>query len=140
MHGTLVAAVGVVEEGQTAEVALLAPFGARDAMGGVGGGFHCLRCSFDDGFNFTSVSRQTSGGNVYPADVSFPFPYQFVHGGQGLQEGKILLAFLHRWQVNVCRLASEVLGVLHATYGAVQFGATVAAIYADGAEPVSQGL
>ena len=69
--------------------------------------------------------------------VSFPFPYQFVHGGQGLQEGKILLAFFHRWQMYVCRLATEVMGVLHATYGAVQFGATVAAIYADGAEPVS---
>jgi hypothetical protein len=69
--------------------------------------------------------------------VSFPLPYQFIHGWQSLEEGQILQPFIHRWQVNVCRLASEVLRVLHATYGAVQFRATVAAIYADGAEPVS---
>ena len=77
---------------------------------------------------------------MYPMCVSVPFPYQFIHGWKGLEEGQILQPFLHRWQVNVCRLASEVQGVLHATYGAVQFGATVAAIYADGAEPVAQGL
>ena len=45
VHGTLVAMVGVVEHGQAAEVALLAPWGTRAAMGGVGCGFHSLRCS-----------------------------------------------------------------------------------------------
>ena len=69
--------------------------------------------------------------------VSFPLPYQFIYGWQGLQEGKILQPFIHRWQVYVCRLASEVLGVLHATYGAVQFWATVAARYANRAESVA---
>ena len=72
--------------------------------------------------------------------VSVPFPYQFMHGWQSLEEGQILQPFLHRWQVYVCRLALEVLGVLHATYGAVQFRATVATRYADGTEPVAQGL
>jgi hypothetical protein len=74
---------------------------------------------------------------MYPAYVSFLLPYQFIHGGQGLQEGKVFPAFFHRWQMYVCRLASEVLGVLHATHGAVQFRATVSARYADGTEPVS---
>ena len=74
---------------------------------------------------------------MYPAGITTTLPDEFMHGWQCLQEGKIFLAFIHRWQMNVCRLASEVLGVLHATYGAVQFRATVAAIYADGAEPVS---
>ena len=63
-----------------------------------------------------------------------------MHGWQSLEEGQILQPFLHRWQVYVCRLASEVLGVLHATHGTVQFRATVAARYADGTEPVAQGL
>jgi hypothetical protein len=48
VYGTLVAMVGVLEHGQAAEVALLAPWGARGAMGGVGCGFHSLRCSFDE--------------------------------------------------------------------------------------------
>ena len=72
--------------------------------------------------------------------VSVPLPYQFIYGWKGLEEGQILLPFIHRWQMYVCRLASEVLGVLHSAYGTVQFGATVAARYADGAEPVAQGL
>ena len=63
-----------------------------------------------------------------------------MHGWQCLQEGEVFPALLHRWQVYVCRLASEVLGVLHAAHGTVQFRATVAACYAYGAEPVPQGL
>ena len=63
-----------------------------------------------------------------------------MHGWQSLEEGQILQSFIHRWQVYVCRLASEVLGVLHATHGSIQFGATVAAIYADRAKLVAQGL
>ena len=77
---------------------------------------------------------------MYPAYVSFPLPDQFIYGWKGLEEGQILQPFIHRWQVYVCRLATEVLGVLHSAYGTVQFGATVAARYADGAEPVAQGL
>ena len=78
--------------------------------------------------------------HMYPMCVSLPLPYQFIHGWQSLQEGKIFLALLHRWQMYVCRLASEVLGVLHATHGAVKFRATVSARYADRAKLVSQGL
>ena len=37
VYGTLVAMVGVIEQGQAAEVALLAPFWARGAMGGSSG-------------------------------------------------------------------------------------------------------
>ena len=48
VDGTLVAMVGVVEHGQAAEAALPAPWGARGAMGGVGCGFHSLRCSSDE--------------------------------------------------------------------------------------------
>ena len=69
---------------------------------------------------------------MYPAYVSVPLPYQFIYGWKGLEEGQILQPFIHRWQMYVCRLATHVLGVLHSAYGTVQFGATVAARYADG--------
>ena len=72
--------------------------------------------------------------------IAFPFPYQFVHDGQSLEEGQIFLAPFNRWQVYVCRLATHVLGIGSTTHGAVQFRATVAACYADGAEAVPQGL
>ena len=77
---------------------------------------------------------------MYPVGIATPFPYQFVHAGQGLQEGEVLPTLLHRWQIDVCRFATHVVAVLGTSHCLVQFGATIAARYADRAEPVAQGL
>ena len=77
---------------------------------------------------------------MYPAGVSLTFPYQFVHAGQGLEEGKVFATFLHRWQIDVRRLATEVMAVRHATHCLVKFRTPIPAVYADGTEAVSQRL
>ena len=55
-----------------------------------------------------------------------------------IQKGGATL--LHRWQIYVCRLATHVLAALHTTHCLVKLWATVAAVYADGTEAVSQRL
>ena len=95
---------------------------------------------FHNTFHLFAVSFQPSDGDMYPVGASAPLPYKLVEYGQVFHELVVFLSFGLRWQIYVRRLASEVLGVLHATHGVVQFGATVAAIYTDGTEPITQRL
>ena len=77
---------------------------------------------------------------MYPEGASAPLPYKLVEYGQVFHELVVFLSFGLRWQIDVRRFASHVLTVRHTANRLVQFQGPIAAIYADGTEPITQRL
>ena len=72
---------------------------------------------------------QTAGGDVYPGHTATLFPNQLVHGWKGFEKVVVLPSHILRGQMDVHRLASEVLAAACTAHGPVKLRAAVTAVY-----------